>query len=510
MNSMITRIRPLIYAASAVWALAVFAYVITQFGTNDLIKIRLVQIYALTAIVFLYKALLITPFYGAFPNFPGKVLAVKARKAIGICAFWFGSLHGLLAFFGTLGGFAGLGFLSTKFLLGIGLSSFALLLLTIMAITSIRRLTHRYNIPWRVIHKIVYVAGVLVLIHALMLGTHYIDLHSTIAVITFILVAFLVLLQANRIDNYLEKTMPPWPRVGVVTVAILVIVVLGAFRIYGPQGSSVSLGIHAAHLAQVQNQNSNQAAGTDYTGKRYTVSVNPLAASAKKDTPVTIAIYDADTGNQVTNFSRTHEELMHLIVVDSSLAYYNHIHPTLANGVFGINLNFPSDGVYRLYMEFFPTGGTEQHFAVTMPVGNNPQAAPSVQRVDTNNTKTADALRVTATPTSGNSFSIADFQSSKQVLNFHITESDGSPVKNIEPYLGAFGHLVMIKQDTYQYVHVHPLPSNDVSFAGPDIQFAPLAFANFKPLEPGIYRAFAQFKRNGKIMTVDFTWELKP
>jgi uncharacterized membrane protein YwzB len=341
-----------------------------------------------------------------------------------------------------------------------------------------------------------------------MLGTHYIDLHSTIAVITFIFVAFLFALQANRIDIYLEKTMSPWPRVGVVTVAMVLLIGLGAFRLYGPAGSSVSLGIHAAHLAQVQNQNSNQVSGTDYTGKRYTASVNPTSTSAKKDTSISIAIYDADTGNQVATFTRTHEELMHLIVVDSTLTYYNHIHPKLENGLFSTTLNFPSDGVYHLYMEFMPNAGTEQHFAVTMPIGANPVAGSSLQRAD-NAAKTVDGLHVAATVTPGSDFSIAGFQSGKQTIQFHVTDGSGNPVTDIEAYLGAFGHLVMIKQDTYQYVHVHPLPSNDVAFAGPDIQFAPLAFANFKPLEPGIYRAFLQFKRAGKIITTDFTWELK-
>ncbi len=131
---------------------------------------------------------------------------MKARRALGVSAFYFGLLHGLFAFFGQLGGFAGLGFLSSKYLLAISLSFIALVILFLMTVTSFDFMVAKLTYPkWKFLHRFVYIAGVLILLHALMLGTHFSDLSSTIPQIFFSALAILLLLEANRFDTYLQK-----------------------------------------------------------------------------------------------------------------------------------------------------------------------------------------------------------------------------------------------------------------------------------------------------------------
>jgi hypothetical protein len=301
------------------------------------------------------------------------------------------------------------------------------------------------------------------------------------------------------------------PKYGLITVAALVVLGLFAFRVYGPQNSSgTSLGIHAGHLAQL-NQNSNTSGVGSSIGKKYTLSVSQNSFEPNVASSLIITIYDADTGAPVTNFDRVHDKLMHLVISDNSLTYYDHLHPEFNSGAFSVPVRLPSNGQYRFYFQFMPSGGTEQTFGMTAVVGKNIPSVTSTQLVDTSPVKTVASTTVSLATSDGQQLSIEKVKNGAQNLVFHLVDSaTGQPVTNIEPYLGAFGHLVLIKQDTYQYVHVHPLDAITSGLGGPDVRFAPLAFANFQPLEPGTYRAFVQFQRDAKIITVDFTIKLAP
>jgi hypothetical protein len=165
--------------------------------------------------------------------------------------------------------------------------------------------------------------------------------------------------------------------------------------------------------------------------------------------------------------------------------------------------------LYRLYLEFSPKGGQDQSVALSLPIGSPSNLAKPQFSPDINQTKTFAGHMVSIKPSIGNSLSIAQMSSGKQSIDFHVADQSGAPVTTLEPYLGAFGHLVMIKQDTYQYAHVHP-KTVGIGTGGPDVSFQALAFGNFAPLEPGIYRLFGQFQDKGQLFTTDFTVELKP
>ena len=48
----------------------------------------------------------------------------------------------------------------------------------------------------------------------------------------------------------------------------------------------------------------------------------------------------------------------------------------------------------------------------------------------------------------------------------------GTPVKNLQPYLGAYGHLVALRTGDLAYLHTHPSGAADEDTGGPDIAFA--------------------------------------
>lgn len=160
--------------------------------------IKLTQIYAMTAVFFLYLALLIGPFCYNFKT-PYNSLIIKARRAIGVSAFYFAGFHYLLGFYGVLGGFSALFTLEPKYLLAISLSFTALMILFLMASTSfdfmIKKMTFR---KWKLLHRFVYIAGIFILIHALLIGEHF-QSFNPISIFSAILIIFLLYLEGKRV-----------------------------------------------------------------------------------------------------------------------------------------------------------------------------------------------------------------------------------------------------------------------------------------------------------------------
>jgi hypothetical protein len=82
-------------------------------------------------------------------------------------------------------------------------------------------------------------------------------------------------------------------------------------------------------------------------------------------------------------------------------------------------------------------------------------------------------------------------------LRFTITRN-GEPVQT-EPYLGAGGHLVALREGDLAFLHVHPTNEAGTS----EIGFA----ARFPTA--GRYRLFLQFQHDGAVQTVAFTQEVR-
>jgi hypothetical protein len=81
-------------------------------------------------------------------------------------------------------------------------------------------------------------------------------------------------------------------------------------------------------------------------------------------------------------------------------------------------------------------------------------------------------------------------------MTFHLTdELSGKPITDLQPYLGAVGHVVILSENTEQYLHVHP---TDERAAGPDAKFSTTFPGS------GVYKIWGQFKRDGQLSTVSF------
>lgn len=515
---MLKNIRFYVLVISFLLSITVYFGITSSFSGERLQLIRLNQVYALIALVYLYLALLIGPLMYIFYKLPFKDLIIKSRRAIGVAVFYFASLHSGIAFFGQLGGFPGLGFLGNNYLLAIILSFIAYLILFALAATSFDWIVAKMKFKkWKLLHRLVYLGAVLILIHALMLGTHFMDLSSLIPQIIAIGTIFLVLLEANRLDFFLRQKISFYPNfnlllilTGILSGSILTV------TFWPETGNGPSLGIHSQHIQiakDLQNSSSsfaltgnnlNQAMTGDRT-KRYTVSYNHPEV-VNPDTPVQLdfRVNDAASGNKVVLFNTIYEKKIHLIITDSSLNFFAHVHPDPTPDGFSINYTFPKAGEYHLYIDFQPVGAIEQQFAFTQTVGTLSTFPTPESNPDTSLSKKFDKYLVNLDfpkPLRSDKISIGG-----QKMTFTFKNAlDNSPVTDLKPYLASFGHLVMINTKTFEYIHVHPnslvAPKTDQT-SGPTVEFLPLGL--YGPIKPGTYKIFGQFNPAGKLLVTDF------
>lgn len=193
MKSWLTNIRFYVLLFSVCLFLYIEYVFSSSFGlAKDLL---LTQYYALISITFLYLALLVGPLIKLFPRFPFAGKYLKARRALGVSSFFFALLHVRRSFFVILGGFPGLLQLDQRYLVAVVLSTVALIILFLMAITSFDVMIRKMTFPkWKRLHQFVYLAGVAILIHSALIGDHFSPLFSPIPLILYTAVFILLIL----------------------------------------------------------------------------------------------------------------------------------------------------------------------------------------------------------------------------------------------------------------------------------------------------------------------------
>lgn len=196
-------------------------------------------------------------------------------------------------------------------------------------------------------------------------------------------------------------------------------------------------------------------------------------------------------GEPVTAYDTSHEKDLHLIVVRSDGTGFRHVHPTTSgDGTWSIPWRWDRAGSYRMYADFVPSAlGEEVTLTRTLEVAGQVVAAP--ERVEAPST-TVDGFTVSI---SGEVVAGADSN-----LVFTVTR-DGAPVTALQPYLGAYGHLVALRDGDLAYLHVHPLgePGDGETASGPRIEFAVEAPTS------GRYLLYLDFQVDGIVHTAVFT-----
>lgn len=191
-----------------------------------------------------------------------------------------------------------------------------------------------------------------------------------------------------------------------------------------------------------------------------------------------------DAGAPVTEYAVEQEKRLHLVVVGRDLVGYAHVHPTLAaDGTWRAEIPPLAPGSYRAYADFRPAGGEALTLGVDLDLtGAGPAGeVPAPDRVTE-----VDGYRVELS---------GDARAGTSELGFTVRRA-GDPVRT-DPYLGAAGHLVAIRDGDLAYLHVHPIEGD-----GDAVRFAA------ELPSPGRYRLFLDFAHGGAVHTAAFTVEV--
>ncbi|WP_454791362.1 hypothetical protein [Mycolicibacterium lutetiense] len=229
-------------------------------------------------------------------------------------------------------------------------------------------------------------------------------------------------------------------------------------------------------------------------GAGYTLQLDKTALPSGTAVPLRFRIVDS-SGAPVTDYVESHEKLLHLIVVRDDLADYQHVHPVLDDkGAWSVPLDLAEPGDYRVFADFVPADGRAVTVGADTTVAGKYQPQPLPAPADTT---TVDGYTVT----------LAGVAKAGQPSELTLSVSrDGKPVTDLQPYLGAYGHLVAVRASDLTYLHVHPMSdaADPATEPGPQI-----AFHTTLP-STGEYRLFLDFKHRDTVRTAEFTVEGTP
>ncbi len=186
-----------------------------------------------------------------------------------------------------------------------------------------------------------------------------------------------------------------------------------------------------------------------------------------------------------------HEKKMHFILVRDDMTQFQHIHPAYKDGKWSVSTRISEVGLYQLYVDIAPQNEGAVILRVPVLIGGATGPALTPTPTADNSAETNGVRAVLA-------FSSVPLTANRETaLTFTLTQNS-KPVAKVDPYLGAFGHVVLLKHDSpNDFFHTHPVtetapPNGQVKFA-----------ATFPTA--GRYTLYAQFNINGKIETFPVT-----
>ncbi|WP_071190093.1 hypothetical protein [Trichormus sp. NMC-1] len=209
--------------------------------------------------------------------------------------------------------------------------------------------------------------------------------------------------------------------------------------------------------------------------------------------PINLVIDIQDSaGKPVTKFDNFQEKLMHLIVVSDDLRFFEHTHPEYQdNGSFQVSTKFPESGEYTLFSDYKPAEQKERVSLMNISIPGSVPLPKSLEKFQKSRTISNTKINLNT--------SEKNIKAGKDItLKFDLKDSNNQPIKDLQPYLGEKGHLVIIKSSSSltaaDYIHAH---------ATKNTTDGAIEFKTKLP-QKGTYKMWMQFNRNGKVNTADF------
>jgi len=249
-------------------------------------------------------------------------------------------------------------------------------------------------------------------------------------------------------------------------------------------------------------------AGDPFDTRDYVLdfATSPTAVKAGVPFRMIFNVRHPGTGKEVKGLEVVHDKRYHLFVISQDMSFFQHLHPeTQTDGSWTIDVMLPHAGYYRVLSDFLPTGGSPQFLGRTLVTSDfDGDLSSQAARLEPDEILRKTVGTITAEVTLDPPRLIAGRYGH---VGFTLTDATtGEPITDLQPYLGAFGHTLLLSEDLLDYVHSHPTegPESDISkgLGGPRV-----TFEGYMP-RPGRYRAWTQFLRKGELTTVSLTFRV--
>ncbi|RUL90838.1 hypothetical protein [Verrucosispora sp. FIM060022] len=276
----------------------------------------------------------------------------------------------------------------------------------------------------------------------------------------------------------------PAGRVGRYAAAVLVLGLTLAVGFFAGRAGGTTAPARPAAAGALAHANHGPG-GLEVSRDGWTLTVDQARLRAGKPGELVFRITDT-AGAALTDFQVVHDRPLHLILVGRDLGGYQHVHPEMSpDGSWRVTITPAAPGPLRAIADFWPTGAAAgTTLGIDLPV---PGRYAAEELAPPEETVLVDGYTVTLDgglrPGESN-----------QVLVW--LGRDGQPVNDLQLHLGAYGHLVALRQGDLAYLHVHPAAASQPSSV--------VAFGVTVP-SAGTYRLFFEFRHLDEVRVAAFT-----
>ncbi len=241
---------------------------------------------------------------------------------------------------------------------------------------------------------------------------------------------------------------------------------------------------------------------------RMEVTTTPAEVVAGQPAQYVFRFFDAAGGEAVKDFQVVHDKKLHTFVVSRDLSFFDHVHPEpQADGSFVLTQVVPRPGDYRVFGDVTPEGAGNLVVHQDLKVGGGAAEPMAALVADREAAKTEGGVRASLGE-------VALKAGEEATLRFSLVDAaSGQAVTDLQPYLGALGHLMVLHEDVETAVHAHPLGDHgDGGHGGHHgAAPAPAGTVEFQARFPkaGKYKLWAQFSRGGEVLTFPWVVEVR-
>lgn len=203
------------------------------------------------------------------------------------------------------------------------------------------------------------------------------------------------------------------------------------------------------------------------------------------ETELRFVILDEE-GQTLKDFEIAHERLLHLILVRDDLQHFQHLHPSLnsSTGEFSARMTLSEAGDYTMFGDFVPLKGERTVLSVPLSVTGEYLATPLVMSSE----RSVIVGPFMVTP------HFPEVIRSGEAAHYSFDVTKNGKAIQLEKYLGATGHSVLLHEVDLDFIHTHADESA-------------LAFSTVFA-KTGLYKAFTQFQVDGQVYTVDTVFKV--